>query len=428
MSWFETVPGARFARSVAVVSSGQLVALLLPFAAAPFLGRLYTPAEYGQFAAFLALSSFMGVLVTLQMQQAIIAEVSTVRAGQVLQLCHRIIAVMVIVSAAVVALLYAALHGRDDFIRLRGWLVLLPVSVLASGFIAAHATFANRREKYALLAGIQVAMTFAGLCVSLVTGIFGGDAAGLLAGYLSGQCLGLVAYALHDRQWLGVGAPINRRALFALLGEHRRFASYTTISEFLGTLSQQLPVLAFSGLGAIDLAGAFNRAQQLVAAPVAVISSSVGLVFRQRAALQYQTTGTCAPLYRRTLFLLTAASILPTLVLIWAAPAIFRVYLGPDWEAAGHIARLLAPMLFVRFVVSPLSTVFFFTEAQKSDSLIMLGGFALCVLLIALGARFDPSHKHIVTGYAAAYGVIYLVQLVGSYRLALGQRAAGAGG
>ena len=41
-----------FVRSVATLSGGQSMAAIIPIIAAPILGRLYSPAEYGVLVAF----------------------------------------------------------------------------------------------------------------------------------------------------------------------------------------------------------------------------------------------------------------------------------------------------------------------------------------------------------------------------------------
>lgn len=49
MARVDHIVNSPFLRNVATVSAGQMVAAAIPFLAAPILGRLYAPEDYGPF-------------------------------------------------------------------------------------------------------------------------------------------------------------------------------------------------------------------------------------------------------------------------------------------------------------------------------------------------------------------------------------------
>jgi O-antigen/teichoic acid export membrane protein len=61
--------------------------MALPILAAPVLGRLYIPAEYGALAQYMAVAALLSVVATLQYQHAIIAERTHQSAVQAVWLC-----------------------------------------------------------------------------------------------------------------------------------------------------------------------------------------------------------------------------------------------------------------------------------------------------------------------------------------------------
>ncbi|MDP3458632.1 MAG: oligosaccharide flippase family protein [Hyphomonas sp.] len=409
-----------FAGSVAKLASGQLIAMIVPIMAAPILGRLYDPSEYGVFALYVAFATILAVFATLQFQHAIIAEKRERLAVQLVQLC----AITALTVAGFGLLFFGTitllLSGQDKFSELRGWLFLLPFSMLLLGLMASIGALANRKARYGSMAAIQVLTALTTVLVAIMAGNAGWGASGLLAGYVSGQVAGAGSYLVLYRQLAAKTPRASLSRLIALSRRYRKFPIYTLPSELLGIFNQQMPVLALSVLGATALTGSFSRALQLVAAPITLIGMAVGQVFRQKASADYRNHGTCQPLFRRTALFLAAFGLPFSVVFSLFAPKIFSIYLGPDWREAGEVARWLAPMLLLRLVSSPLSTVFFFAQAQRNDAAIMFAAFILCGTLVMSGAVMFTDPMAVIVGFSIAYSLIYLVQLVWSYRLARG--------
>jgi O-antigen/teichoic acid export membrane protein len=235
---------------------------------------------------------------------------------------------------------------------------------------------------------------------------------GLFASYFLGQAVNLVFNILLLNAIVGRMPVVPRAAAAALFRRHSGFAFYTLPAELIGNFSMQLPVLVLSSMGAAAALGAFSRARQLVAAPLQLMGTSIGQVFRQRAAEEYHATGTCRLIYRQTFLALAAAGFAPTVVLMALAPAIFRIVLGPNWTSAGEMAQLLAPMLYLSFVCGPLASVFYIRGAQQEDLMLSVCGLVLLAALLALGLIWRATPEVIVAAYAIGYALIYAVYMI----------------
>ena len=66
------LPRATFARSVATLTLGTAFAQALSVAAMPLLTRLYTPADFGFLAVFMAISGVVATAVTLRYETAVL--------------------------------------------------------------------------------------------------------------------------------------------------------------------------------------------------------------------------------------------------------------------------------------------------------------------------------------------------------------------
>lgn len=404
-----------FLRAVGALMGGNAVATIVPILAAPVLGRLYAPADYGALAQYMAPAAVLSVLACLQFQHAIIAERTDRGAGAVAWLA--LLSAMVMSGATalgVAALWVPVLAGSAP----GAWFLLLPLSVAGAGLVAIGQFLANRQRMYRLIALVQVANVLATVALSTTLGFLGLGAHGLLAAYFLGQAVQVGAYVLLlGRLRAMMGWPGATRLRILVL-RHWKFPAFTLPSEFSGQLNLQAPVFALTALGADSTLGAFTRARQLVSMPLTVVGQSVAQVFRREASQLFRETGSCRALMLRTAGWLFAAGIGPCLLFMAFAPWLFAVYLGPDWREAGEIARLLAPMLLLRVMVSPITTVFYFTGEQALDLKLMLVSTALIAVAIALGWAMGGTAMSVVCAFALGYSVVYIVYGIMSWKIA----------
>ncbi len=403
--------GSPALRAVAKLSTGQFVAAAIPLLAAPILGRLYHPADYGALATYMAVSQMLATFSTLQFQQAILAERSEVRAEHLVYVCLWASVLVSSVAAVFGAGASLWMAGHPGYHDARFWMLALPLTTLAGGWIATVSALANRRGAFGAMARLPATQVAATTSSSMLFGFMGWGVHGLFASYLLGQAVSCALYfGLFRRQRSNNRRP-NRPQLWAMTRRHRRYTFYTLPSEVIGSFNQQIPVFALGALGAVPLLGAFARARQLVAAPLTLLGSAIAQVFRQRAAEQYRQTGTCRPLYLRTFFTLLLIGVAPTLVLAFFAPALFAWFLGPSWREAGEVARILAPMLLLRLICSPLSSVFYFTQAQRLEFGLSIGSVLVMAGLMALPVAAGGSPTQLIVAYSAGFSLIYLVYL-----------------
>lgn len=404
-----------FLRAIATLMGGNALAMAVPILAAPILGRLYAPADYGALAQYMAPAAVLGVLASLQFQHAIIAEKTDLGAGRAAWL--GLLSALALGGASVLAVagLWGPVLGGTS---VGAWFALLPLSVVGAGLVAVGQFLANRHRMYRWIALVQVVNVLASVALSITLGLLDWGSNGLLTAYFLGQA---VLVGTHVRVLFRLRASLawpGAARLRVLARRHWKFPAFTLPSEFSGQINMQMPVFALSALGADATLGAFTRGRQLVSMPVTVVGQSVAQVFRREASELYRETGSCRTLMLRTAGWLFAVGLAPCLLFMVFAPWLFTIYLGPAWREAGEIARILAPMLLLRVVVSPLSTVFFFTGNQVLDLKLMLSSAALMALAISLGWFFGGTAITVVWAFALGYGAIYLMYLIATFTVA----------
>jgi O-antigen/teichoic acid export membrane protein len=411
-----------YLRAVAVLSAGQLGAAAVPILTAPILGRLYSPKDYGVLAAYMAIGNVLAAISTMQLSLAVISEKSNRRAIQIVALCQRVALFVALVAAVLGVFLYIWMGRQPQYAATRGWMLLLPATVMAGGSTSAIQMLANRMGHYGAISRNPSYAAVVTASVSIWMGWLGWEASGLFAGYFAGQAVSAILYLVLYRKMVPERVGVSWRRLAVLARRHRDFVLFTQPSEFVGTINLQLPAFMLTAIGAAPILGAFSRARQLISMPLNLLGSSIGQVFRQRAAEQFRLTGSCISIYRKTLFSLAAIGFMPTIIGMYFAPSFMRFYLGPKWEEAGHIARIIAPMVYLGLVTSPLSNIFYFQGRQREELILNVCG-SIMLGLISAGALFSGNAYYLIYAYVCGFCAIYLMYLLRGWTIARGSRS-----
>ncbi|SLN74490.1 colanic acid exporter [Falsiruegeria litorea R37] len=395
-----------FLRGVAALMSGNALATIIPLLTAPLLGRLYAPADYGVLAQYMAPAALLAVFASLQFQHAIIAEQTDRGAGGAVWVVLVSTVAAVGLTILAVAVLWLPLLAEST---VGGWFALLPLSVAVSGLTAAGSFLANRNRHYGWIAQLQVIQVLTSVGLSIVLGFMGWGANGLLLAYFLSQLVLGTAYL-----WLlaTLGDTLNWPGIMQLrliVRRHWKFPAFTLPSGLLNQTNMQMPVFALTLLGDTAMLGSFTRARQLVLLPVTVVGHSVAQVFRREASELYHKTGSCRELMLRTAGGLFAVSIGPCLLFMAFAPWLFAVYLGPAWREAGEIARILAPMLMLRAIAAPVTTILFFAGRQVLDLALTIVSTTLIAGGIFFGWAVVGTATSVIWAFALGYGGIYMM-------------------
>jgi len=313
------------------------------------------------------------------------------------------IALVVALIAGLSGLLFLAMGWDSPFglTRLEHTLVLPLAGMLYAGSQLSVGIYL-KTNKLTKLAGLKVAQsTVAGgtQCVlapvSQVVGLAIGQIAGLLV-------VALPAIVTMCKALAGFG----RRAWMRMLGSARHFSRYPKFvgpNELLDSLANQSPLLAIGSVFSIEVLGSYGFAQRILAAPSALIGQAVGQVFLQQIGRRDMDHPAIQRLMTRVWLAMAALGVLPFGVLFVFGEPLFEVVFGAQWRNAGEIAAACAPLLFLRFVSSPTSTIYYRLELQPQQ-------LALCVA--ALIVRTAPVFTHFLG--ADIVEVIYL-QTIGEF-------------
>lgn len=407
-----------YARAIAKLSSGQIASAAIPFLAAPVLGRIYSPADYGVLGLYVAFVGIFAAASTLQYQYGVLAmrsqRHSNAMAGLALLSSSAVAAFAAILAVGI----WLAFGADTGFGRNLVWLLLLPLSVISCAIVLTGEVVLNRRQRYGALARLLVLSSAVSAVTTIAFGLAGWTASGVMTGYLMGEAVRTAGYILLLRSLAIRPFALGLKGLLRLGKRHFLFPRFSLPAALIASVIIQLPALALGGFGTSTLLGAFTRAQRFVSMPFLLVGTAIGQVFRQRASDEYRDTGSCRAIYQKTGQLLAAIGFIPACVLLAFGPQIFAIFLGPDWTIAGEIARILAPALWLRMIAAPLESVFHFTGNQRKAF-----QYNVLFLVLLVAGSFGPllfvsDPMLIIWGFSIVSCLLYCLGIVLSWRCA----------
>lgn len=371
--------------AVGKLAGGATVAQLIVIVAAPFLTRLYSPAELGVFAFFLALVGPAALLGTGGYAQAVVPIQSDRKS---LELVGFAITLCAIVSISLLAVIFVgASLGLFDR-ELLSWIWWLPVAAFIAGANQMLVSYANRKQQYGLMSWTTVVQSAVASFLQVALGVFFPSPQSLIGGSTAGS---LSANVRLTRNWIG-DARASGVSLFGTISAARLYARFPRFTLPAGLLSQAhlagLPIALGIMFGSATL-GLWSIAQRVVATPLSIVGNAVGAVYFQRAVLAQHSRGASMRLYRKVLFRLFLLSLIPFLSISVLAPELFQIAFGSEWRVAGTYAQVMIPWLWFRFLVSPLSTVTLVYKRNRLGLLLQGVLVTLTAVVVLVGWAYD---------------------------------------
>ncbi|MDC9823049.1 oligosaccharide flippase family protein [Devosia sp. ZB163] len=392
-----------YARDTLTNTLGLLAAAALPVLILPILARLYSPEDFGLLGVTAAATGLGTIASTGRYEAAILLpkrETDAIAVAMVAA-CFVLATTALLGGAVCVAWLM-----NVSLIRQHAELaILVVVSTSFAGSAQILINWAIRGRRFALSSMARIASATTTALASVVFGLLGAGAAGLAAaaaaGYLAScLALGVSLYLRRNATAIPTGADIVAQAR-----KYRDFPLFSLPSDLANTLATNLPVLFFSTFFGAAAAGYLTMFQRIWAG-TAVLVQGLGETFRQRAASERHDTGSFVNTMNMTFRALAALAVVLFATLLALGPLLFELFMGPQWREAGVYGQILAPLVCLQFIASPLSWSFYLAERLR---LLMAWQWLLLATFLATlsigGYLFDA--KNTLLGLSLVGSVLY---------------------
>lgn len=408
---FKVWIGSKTFKDVLKLTSGTVIAQILPILFFPILSRLYTPADYGVLGIFMGISMVVVSVAALQLNMAITIPKENEEALKVIATAILCIKLVCILSLIIIGSLYLLPFFNNwlNSVRLIPWFFLIPIVVFFSASATQYQTWFVRTGNFNIVTRSRITTAIATVGLSLLFTLFWRNEIGLIASYMSGSAIGWIQVRYYFRQQQTMPS-LGWTQFRIYLSRYKNFALYSAPTEFISNFAQQLPLYVLSVYGGAQSVGWFSRSRQILGMPISYISASIAEVYRQKASEYYRINPQGLPtLFTKTMVSLASLGFLPFLILIVAGPSLFEFAFGSAWRQAGVYSQYLGVMYFLRFVFSPLAFNFYLGGRQSLDLILQVIFTLISAIGIIVGYYFFNSDEVSIIFFSIGFSLMYLV-------------------
>lgn len=400
--------GNEILRDVARLVSGTLGGRLIVLAALPLVTRLYSPADFALLAVYLGLVSMVSVIACLRFDIAIPVAADEEDAMRLLVLALGFAAGIAALGFFVILVFPKSVTHLLGQPRLEPWLWLVPLGIFMAAAYSALQFWATRARRFGSIAVTRVTQAAVGVGTMLGLGWVGIAPLGLLLGNMLNIGAGSLRLALDMLRYDRIAMTrFRRQELARTFRTYHRYPLYSTSEALANIAGLQIPVLLIAAHAGAE-AGFLLLAQQIMAAPMTLLGSSISQVYISRAPGELQA-GRLAEFTAAILRRLMQIGIAPLILAGLIAPHAFPLIFGAEWTRAGEIVALMVPWIILQFLASPVSMVLHVTGRQHWALMLHVGGLILRVLPILVLAQYPIGG--LVISFIAASALFYALYL-----------------
>jgi lipopolysaccharide exporter len=372
-----------FLSDVLRLLTGSVAAQALLVLAAPILTRLFTPDDFAALALFTAASGVLSVVVGGRYEYAVMLPKDDDEARHLLVLALGLSLVGTALMSVPIWVFGARVLIRLGIPSTGDWVTYLPAGILLYSWLDVCNKWQARQKAFGLMAKVQVAggaaATGAQIGAKLSVPALGG---GML---ITGQILGRVVSVLLLLRSIGRDLWAHRESLktsriWSMARLHWRFPVFSAPSGLVSRAKEQVPAFMLPLLGT-EVLGLYSLCVRVLATPLTLVGHSVSHVFFQRIAEVRHDEGQSRALLVKAYVSLLLLIIPPMLVIYLGGEELFSWVFGAEWAVAGRYARLMIPLLSIRFLVSPTALSM---QAMERQHLVLVWMLAYLVVIVTV--------------------------------------------
>ena len=389
--------------------SGTVVAQLIPIGLQPFLRRIYTPEDFGLFAVYTSVFGIVIVIAAGKYENTIVLPKEDEEANHIVWGAFFFSLLFNILLLIFFLFFDTYIISFFDFPKeMTYWLYFVPLSTF---LIASYRTLNNWliRKKEFKKSSINkiVRRTAEGITQS------GMGAASMSKGLIIGAIVGdffNLMISLFQSMKSGLRLDIDVRKIWEAIKKYSDFPIYNSLPSLFNSISLFLPVIIINKFYSQEITGYVDLSRQMLALPIALISITISQVLLQKIAENRNKQQHILPLILKLSLGLLSVSILGVITILLLGNTLFEIAFGSEWINSGEIAKILVFAYAIKFVVSPLSSIFISLEKIKLSSIWQTLYFiAICSLFYLE----DSSLEKFLTTYVIidllAYSVYYIL-------------------
>lgn len=407
VSWFKSNSSTK--KNVYKLLTGMASAQFLTIAFSPIITRLYTPRDYGYFAAFTSLLTLLKVIKTFGYESSILVPKEDDEAFHIL-----VISFLILLIISFFTLFLICSNIFSDFFTTDSTKIiwLLPFGVFLSGSFDLLSYWIKRVKLFGSLAIITFKRSVFGVIINI--SFSGINEYGLFLGSIGSE--GLASIDLIKKIFIDLKkyfSQINIKSSKMVLIKYRDFAFFGLPAGLVSTFGLEIPNLIFISQFGPESLGQLSISQRFLVLPTYLIGKSMGDVLRSDAAEIYRKGNLDTLLIKLTRKLVLAAILFSILIGAIFAPLVPLIF-GSSWRGASIIMVYLIPFFIGQFIVTPISG-FFESSLKLKESFyaqLLLTGTKMLGLIILVNADFRFENSILIFSLFSLLGYVFYYLMV----------------
>lgn len=382
----------------------QLSNIVFPLLVVPYLARVLSPDMWGLFVFVQAIGVYLQLIVSYSFDLSASREVARCREDSVKlgDLAARVMGARLALALGFIVCMLAAQAALSTLSEI-GWLLWLGLlAPLAAGFRPTW--FFLGLERVRRFVAIEVTMKASSIVLIVLFVSFPGDAWKVFAIYGATTTISTcIATGMMYRLIL-FRAPSIADAIRALRGGWDLFVFSASTSAY--NMSNSV-ILGFVASPAI--VGFYGAGERIIRSAIAMMLPMVQALYPRAARLAQDNLEEAARAVRLTVVVATTLAALGSVVLYLLAPLIIQVALGPGYEQAVPVLRILLLLLPILSISIPLTAHWMFPIGMDRlvTKVTVSGGLFHIPVAVLLGYQFG--HVGIAWAFVVTESLILAV-------------------
>ncbi len=413
----------KFIKNIATLMSGTVLAQLITFLSMLLITNFYTASDFGVYALFISVSSIFIVIATGRYELAIILPKHHGTALNILVLIAFISLLFCSALFIFVFFSYSFIIKYFDFQLDYNVLKLLAVFVFFSSLSQAFYYFFNRFAEYKIMSLSRLIYSLTNALMMYFFGKYIIINNGLLISCVVTNIV-IVAFYLfvffkkYRNYFFNIKLSVIKKVAF----RYKDFPKYGLFGASLQNIAIQFPIFLLSSFYSNLIVGFYSLCHRSITAPLQIITSAFGDVFRHEASIAFNKNGNCKKAFINFAKKLICFGLILFMPLLIFGKEIYSYVFGNEWKTAGLYAQILAPMFIIRIVASPLSTVSVIAEKQSLDLVFQIIIIAVVAIFTLVSKYLFRDNYSVIVAFSIAYSIIYLISLFLNYNWSKGKK------
>jgi O-antigen/teichoic acid export membrane protein len=402
---------ATFADNVLMLMGGATIAIAVKVLVAPITSRLFGPEAFGLAQLFRSGTAMLALIACLRYETAIVLPKKDDEAAQLFALCCVLFIVVTTLTAILTYVFGARLLFYLHADEIAPILWLFPVAVFLLGIKLPIKFWYLRQKQFGINAAAKVMNSIPLSASEIIGGLAGFRAGGdLVVCRILGHILlptfyvwrllrGDLRYIISNVSFGGILRSAKKYIKFPLFG---------TVTVLLTVLSIQAPIFLLTSFFNPTVGGLYAKAIYLFVLPLIIVGKSVGEVFLQESAAAKAARRNLAGLFETVFNRMITIGTLPFAILAIIGPELFDFFLGTRWAESGVFAQILAPQIFLGFLLGSVGTLFATLGKQELNLISTALLLSLRVGILIYGGLMLRDVRLTLFIYMVASALVYL--------------------